>query len=144
MTREIRVYTASKIDHAKMWLALHAKWPEVYFTARWPSQVLAGMSEGPIHAQYFWQNDLIDVQNADVVLVYAGEPRENVAIMQIEYDKLRGALVEVGMGLALGKRIIVVGDAPCYGSWQFHPLVEKVSNIENVRNILSLFQKELK
>lgn len=150
-TRQIRVYTASKTNHAAMWLRLRAEWPEVHFTARWPLQVLAGLPETPNFAMQFWQDDLEDVKFADVVLVFAEKYMEP-GIMYVddngqplkeagEWEHLRGALVEAGMGIALGKRILVIGDAPDYGSWQHHPLCDKVDNFEKARTELSHIQQ---
>lgn len=147
-TRQIRVYTASKTNHAAMWLRLRAEWPEVHFTARWPMQVLAGLPQTPNFAMQFWQDDLEDVKFADVVLVYAeyhaipfAHSVMNNTEPKGEWEHLRGALVEAGMGIALGKRILVIGDAPDYGSWQHHPLCDKVENFEKARTELSHIQQ---
>lgn len=139
-SRQIRVYTASKTNHAAMWLRLRAEWPEVHFTARWPSMVIAGVPEAAYSASQFWQDDLEDVKFADVVLVYA-EQNDNKTPTVMEWEHLRGALVEVGMGIALGKRILVIGDAPDYGSWQHHPLCDRVENFEKARIELSHIQQ---
>lgn len=127
---QVRVYTASKIEQAERWIRLRAEWPEVHFTARWPFMVAMGgetkdgVARGFSPSQ-FWQDDLADVARAQVVLVF-GESHEH----------LRGALVEAGMGIALRKQIIVVGEHPDYGTWQFHPSVHRVADLSRVRNKL--------
>lgn len=120
-----KVYTASKLWHWPAWLRIAREWTEVTFTAHWPGHVRDGITEVPENAVEFWVEDLADVARSDVVLVYA-EPG----------DHLRGALVEAGMGLALGKRVIVVGEHDDYGTWQYHPLVTRVANLAEARAFL--------
>lgn len=132
MTRQIRVYTASKLDYAERWKKLRVEWKEVHFTARWPFFVGQIPDDG-YHAKQFWQDDHEDVKRADVVLVYAEKSEE----------KLRGALVEAGMGIAGGKKVIVVGDHPDYSTWQFHPLVTRCRSLEQARVHLKTWSKEL-
>jgi len=122
----LRVYTASKISQAPRWLALAREWPEVEFVARWPHLIGHTPDEG-VFMKAFWQQDHEDVAKAHVVLTY-GEPGEH----------LRGALVEAGMGIALGKTIIVVGDHPDYGTWQEHPLVFKCKDLSEARSLLQV------
>lgn len=117
--RQVRVYTASKLDHAELWKHIRVRFPQIYFTARWPFFV-GYIEEGPECAEHFWQDDEEDVRRSDVVLVYAANSEE----------KLRGALVEAGMGIAMGKLVIVVGKHPDYSTWQFHPQVEHADSIE--------------
>ncbi len=118
--RQVRVYTASKLQHAELWLELHKTCPEIHFTARWPF-VVGKIPDAPEFARKFWQDDHADVARADVVLVYAAGPEEH----------LRGALVEAGIGIALGKHIVVVGKHQDYGTWQFHPQVSQYDTIED-------------
>lgn len=117
----LSVYTASKIHHSSLWLALRVEWPEIAFTARWP-EAIGQIPETPTNAREFWVEDLEDVSACDVVLVY-GEPGAS----------LRGALVEAGMGIALGKRVLVVGECESFGTWQFHPLCTRVSDLAHAR-----------
>lgn len=118
MIRQLKVYTASKTEHAQFWIELRGKWPEVHFTARWPFMT-GRVSETAYNAFQFWQDDLDDIRTSDVVMVL-GKPGEH----------LRGALVEAGMGIALGKTILVVGEHEDYGSWQYHPLVKRTTDID--------------
>lgn len=113
-----QVYTASKLRHAPLWLKLKQEYYGQYeFTSRWI--FIAGMvPESPDNAKVFWIRDYEDVKRSTHVLVYA-EGEEN----------LRGALVEAGMGIALGKTVIVVGDSREYGSWQFHPSVLRAPDL---------------
>jgi hypothetical protein len=107
----IRLYTASKMTHAAMWRQLRLVYTNIHFTARWP-YLETEIPSTPEHAKIFWQDDLLDVSVADAVLCYAEEG-----------EHLRGALVEAGIALGLGKKVIVVGDHPDYGTWQYHPKV---------------------
>lgn len=123
---QINVYTASKLDHAQLWrdLSVHEDWNHVHFTARWPYMVLCEHhAEDPVvRASHFWRHDFADVQRSDLVLVYG-----------VEGEKLRGALVEAGIALGMGKRVMVVGKHPDYGSWQYHPNVLRKVSLDNAR-----------
>lgn len=119
----IKVYTASKLRHAEMWRTLHMDGVE--FTARWPRLHVGTVPDDPRYAKIFWVHDEEDVRASDVVLVYA----------ELK-DKLRGALVEAGMAIALGKDVIVVGEHDDFGTWQYHPLVHKARNMKQVALLL--------
>jgi hypothetical protein len=129
----LKIYTASKLNRGPLWRKIASDWPEIEVVARWPFlHVTADGSPGwpddcAAHGSVFWQHDHEDVAKADVVLVY-GHPE----------DSLRGALVEAGMGIALGKTVIVVGEHPAYGTWQFHPQVRRVPSLESARSLLRL------
>src|SRR5690242_4583010 len=121
----IKVYGASKLLHKDMWVDLRSKWQEIEFTARWPILHVGTVPDEHYFAKIFWVHDYEDVLKADVVLVYA-EPE----------DKLRGALVEAGMAIAFGKQVIVVGEHPDYSTWQYHPQVNRVPNLDMARLLL--------
>lgn len=121
----IKVYTASKLHHAEKWKVLLNEWPHVDFVARWPHDHVDNIPDTEYYAKIFWIQDHEDVDLADVVMVYA-EPD----------DKLRGALVEAGMAIALGKQVIVVGEHPDYGTWQYHPSVHRVPSLEEASVLL--------
>jgi hypothetical protein len=123
--KKLRVYTASKLTEAPLCRNLARDWREIEFTARWP--FVHYPDDVPAICSIGWEQDLEDIARSDVVLVFAASAEE----------KLRGALVEAGMGIALGKRIIVVGDHPDYGSWQFHPLVYHAETLAEARVLLS-------
>ena len=130
----LKVYTASKLKEGPRWRQLAEEWPEIEVVARWPFlHVTADGEPGwpddcAAHGSIFWQHDHEDVANSDVVLVFSGD----------EGDVLRGALVEAGIGIALGKTIIVVGDNLGYGTWKFHPQVKRVATLDDARSILRL------
>lgn len=125
----MRVYTASKLHHATKWRELRAAWPEVEFTASWPLIDVREMAESDQDISLCvqgWIGNLDDVTRSDVVLVYA-EPA----------DHLRGALVEAGMALSLGRKVIVVGEHSDYGTWQYHPGVHRVADMDAARRLLT-------
>lgn len=134
--RHLRVYTASKLHYAPMWreLRVDADWRFVHFTARWPFMTLCEFhaSEAAPQARHFWMHDEHDVAQSDVVLVYA-EPE----------DHLRGALVEAGMALGAGKRVLLVGENEGFGTWQWHPRVGRVSNLHFARGALAGLQIDI-
>jgi nucleoside 2-deoxyribosyltransferase len=122
----IRVYTASKLSEAQRWRDLIREWQEVEFVARWPIKHVGTVPDEPIFAKVFWEHDLEDVGTADVVLVFAKSEH-----------RLRGALVEAGMAIALGRRVIVVGEHDDYGTWSYHPLVYRVRDLAEARVLLT-------
>lgn len=133
MIDRIKIYTASKLKEGPRWRRLAEDWPEVEVVARWPFLHVTddGAPGWPdncaAHGSIFWQHDHEDVARSDVVLVYGAND-----------DTLRGALVEAGMGIALGKTVIVVGDNEGYGTWKFHPQVKRVLTLDAARSVLRL------
>lgn len=119
----IKVYTASKLHHAEMCRTLQMDGVE--FTARWPRLHVGTVPDSPKYAKIFWIHDEQDVRASDVVLVYAEKS-----------DRLRGALVEAGMAIALGKDVIVVGEHPDFGTWQYHPQVHKARDMKQAALLL--------
>jgi nucleoside 2-deoxyribosyltransferase len=126
----IRVYTASKLTRAPLWQTLCSSWPHVYFHARWLKHVSIGTPDTPDNAASFWQEDEQDVRCADVVVVFAQND-----------EHLRGALVEAGMALAMKIPVIVIGDHKDYGTWQYHPGVTRLKDLEELRGHLELLAK---
>jgi nucleoside 2-deoxyribosyltransferase len=118
----IRVYTASKMKHAAMWRDLCTATPHVQFHARWLKHSAIGTPDDSGQASEFWMQD---VRDADAVLVYV-EPG----------DHLRGALVEAGMAIAYGIPVCVIGKHQDYGTWQYHPMVTRVPDIQSALNWL--------
>lgn len=134
---KIKVHTATKLRYASMIRDEISKWPEIEVTSRWPFSHVDGdeplwPEDCPAHGSIFWSHDEEDVRKADVVLVFGHED-----------DVLRGALVEAGIGIGLGKRVIVVGINPAYGTWQFHPNVSRVKDMQTARSLLSLLASDL-
>lgn len=121
----IRVYTASKLQNGAMWRDLHARWPHVYFHARWLKHNQIGTPDHPDLAVRFWVEDENDVRSADALLIFA-HPGEH----------LRGALVEAGIAIACKIPVIVVGDHSDYGTWQYHPGVTRVADLEAAGELL--------
>lgn len=128
----LAVYTASNLTHAMLWRALRAEWSEVNFCARWPWQHInddgtAKWPDDKAFGSVFWEHDFQDVQRSNVVLCYA-EPQ----------DVLRGALVEAGMALGMGKLVITVGSNESFGTWQHHSRVLQVKDLSSARTLLRL------
>ncbi len=122
----LAIYFASKTDHAPMAKLLQTEWTEFTWTSRWPLYVgKVEHFQNEAMAKIGWEYDLADIQAANVVLVFS-KPE----------DTLRGALVEAGMAIALGKKVLVVGENDSYGTWQYHPLVLHAPNMLQARNIL--------
>lgn len=126
MKPRIKIYTASKLIHAELWKRLIEEWQEIEFTARWPVMHVGIVPDAAHFAKVFWEHDLEDVNRSDGVMVYA-EPN----------DKLRGALVEAGMALALDKFVITIGSHSDYSTWQYHPRVHRVPDLDHARILLT-------
>ena len=73
-----------------------------------------------------WIEDHQDVGRSDVVMVYAERG-----------DVLRGAFVEAGMGIALGKFVLAVGDGD-FGTWWAHPQVTRAPDLESALKWMDL------
>lgn len=126
MTYRPKVYFASKLRHGSLWRRFREDMQDIEVVSRWLDLEGANVAnDDPANAIQFWRHDVHDVQRCDVVLVYAeGE------------DKNRGALVEAGVGIGCGKHIIVVGEHPDYGSWQYHPLVSRVPTLADAFRLI--------
>ncbi len=127
----LRIYTASKVCEAEQWIKLRGLWPEFDFTAHWPDLIGRIPENVSDFARRFWEQDVADVLRSDVVLVYPTQGQS-----------LRGALVEAGMAIGAGKRVLLVGDSPEYGTWQHHPLVCKVADLEEAHRVLTIWAEE--
>jgi len=135
----IKIYGASKIEAHEFWRSIRHKFVGVEWTARWPDLCLAATTgkdqmPNPRQAERAWFIDFQDVRNSDAVMVLA--PTED--------KHLRGALVEAGYGLALGKPVLLIGGHPDFGSWQHYPLVKRFSQrcevLGNIRDAVDFLQ----
>lgn len=109
------IYVASKVQHAEKWLALRAKGANIVST--WIDEAGDGQS-----ADYeeLAARCLSEISSSDVVLLYC------------EGDEiLKGALIEAGAALALGKPIHCVGSCPSlsrvfnkHSLWHFHQNID--------------------
>lgn len=124
----MRVYVASHSDLAIAETILDwAGENYINMIASWPGMLLAGVPESSWNAKVFWQLDIEEVKNADVLVV-----------LPASHDPLRGALVEVGVALGADVPVVLVGDYDSYGSWRHHPLVHKLPDLESVKPFLDL------
>ena len=121
------VYIASKIAYAAKFSELRTEWMNhgLFINSRWLDQAQYEDESTPNDFKLFWQVDHQDVMECDVLVLY-GE----------KTDKLRGALIEAGIALAFGKNVIVVGDSPDYGTWQYHPMVLQASSFEHAKTLI--------
>jgi hypothetical protein len=103
--------------HAELLQGLYLARPDAHFVNRW-IWLEGNVPDSEVYARNFWLDDVHDVLSADVLIAFA-----------MEGDKLRGALVEAGIAIGAGKRVIVVGKHADYGTWQHHPAVERAHNL---------------
>lgn len=128
MGKVAKVYIASKLSHAERWRKMKSAWltNDLEIISRWIYQAEQEDTALPVDFKVFWSVDEEDVRAADVVVVY-GEAHEN----------LRGALVEAGMGIALGKMVVLAGDFDTFGgSWKNHPNCYCVATLEHVKTLI--------
>jgi nucleoside 2-deoxyribosyltransferase len=84
-----------------------------------------GHEETPDNAMKFWPMNVEDIKHSDGLICYAeGE------------DRLRGALVEVGVALAHDIPVVVVGEHFSYGTWQYHPDVLHSKTLDHAIDVL--------
>lgn len=118
MSEIVSIYVASKMRHAPLLQQLYLARPDAHFVNRW-IWLEGNVPDSEVYARNFWLDDVHDVLSADVLICFAKDGD----------DKLRGALVEAGIALGAGKRVIVVGKHSDYGTWQHHPSVERAYNL---------------
>ena len=102
-----RVYVASKLRHAKEIRSEALAHENIQFTSGWIYLCEHVSDDSKGMADNFWAANLKDLRACDILVIF-GDPE----------DKLRGALIEAGYALALGKTVIVVGDHSDFGTWQ--------------------------
>lgn len=128
MNRAIaQVYLASKIYHAKSLRKLRLQWLTlgIVVNSRWLDMADLERAATPEQYTMFWLVDEEDVKDCDILIIY-GESG----------DALRGALVEAGIAIALGKLVIAVGDSPSLSNWTHHPLVVRVPSLDAARDLI--------
>lgn len=125
-----KIYVASQVRHAPMWQDWRAKHMNtIEVTSSWIDMV-GKVPATKDNAVWIWTLDHYQIMKSDVIVAYA-----------VDGDVLRGALVEVGIGLALHKQILITGDGNnnSWGSWQNHPLVETARDLDHAANLATRF-----
>jgi hypothetical protein len=115
---------ASNLDRPRMWAQVRAR-HGYHFTSTWVDIALAGTA---LDLTDLWTDIAAEIAACDCLVLYVAP----------EDFPLKGAFVEVGMALALGKAVRVVApgvvldpvDCKPLGSWAKHPLVEFASTVE--------------
>jgi len=127
-----RVYTASVLGEYKLWqtFAEDPEWQFCHFTASWPNK--AGLEFEAIEPpptsllREAWQQNVAEIKDSDFVLLYA---------RLAKVPPLRGALVECGIAIAEGIRVIAVGLDPEH-TWGNHHLVVHTATLREARDYL--------
>lgn len=117
MNEFCKIYGASRASNparVEMWKNLKKEGANII--SSWIEQV------GPVESySNLWSKIVAEINMADVLVLYV-EPKD---------FPLKGAFVEAGIALALGKKVIIVApnvninplDYSPIGSWAYHPLV---------------------
>jgi hypothetical protein len=116
-----------------MWRKLCDENRDFIFHARWLKHTKIGTPDTPDYAGDFWLQDQQDVMDSDALILFA-----------VPFDRLRGALVEVGMALAYGVPVVIVGEHDDYGTWRWHPGVYWVRTIDDAINFIKSIQPKYK
>lgn len=127
------VYVASRAsvpERAEMWRDLRAS--GVPITSSWIDEDGEGQTAS---LSNLWERIVLEIGNAAYLLLYA----------EAADFPLKGALIEAGIALGMGKPVIVVlpnvelepRSLRPIGSWISHPLVYRVENVERaIRTII--------
>lgn len=125
----IKVYIASKLKYAKLFRNYRIQWKadKIDLHARWFDQahIEQNSHASPEDFHIFWLVDEEDVKTSQALIIYGEKD-----------DKLRGALVEAGIAIASGLLVIVIGDCPDFGTWQYHPLVIRAGSFEHAKTMI--------
>jgi len=124
----LKIYIASKFKHGERWNN-GLEFSRFDLVSRWITHYAGQVPDEPQFCKIGWIHDLEDVARADALVVYAESG-----------EHLCGALVEVGAALALGKHVVLVGEHPDWGTWQYHPLVHKVLTVDAAEQILECME----
>lgn len=115
---ELRIYTASKVKHARRWqLMRQAGW---HVVSTWIDEAEEGQTSDWAD---LWERCISEARKADILLAYAEQG-----------EVLKGGLVEVGAALSHGVQVLAVG--PVQGSWVKHPLVSQVADLPAAMMVL--------
>lgn len=118
------VYVAGKITRAPLFKEFRSRWKDhIIVNSRWLNMTHIEGADyehtktlDPALFSWCWTIDIRDVKACNALIAYA----------EVD-DVLRGAIAEVGAALAHDKPVFLVGhDNPCFGSWQYHPLITRV------------------
>lgn len=129
----IRVYIASKIQYAPQFRGYRRNWliDGVFVNSRWIDMADAEwatprkINVPPEEFRMCWLVDEQDVKDCQALIIYGAQQ-----------DKLRGALVEAGMAIAMGKPVFAVGGHPDFSSWQHHPLVMPADSFDHAKTMI--------
>jgi len=113
------VYFASKIDNAEFLREKKQEWSKYLSICSSWIETVTREADTPDAAPSFWERDFAEIKTADAVVCWAHG-----------HDVLRGALVEAGYALGLGKPVICIGKSHCYGTWQFAKQVVRLATWE--------------
>lgn len=117
----IKIYVASKVKHADLWLGLRYSY-NVTFS---PIKIISTWIDEARNKQSpslpdLWQRCVNEASECDVLLLYANPG-----------EVLKGALVEVGAALGNKKPVYAVGPMEAFdGSWIHHHGITKFATLE--------------
>jgi hypothetical protein len=124
---KLRYYSAGFIPEASLWRAF-AKQTAVHDIINVASWIALPDTE-PAEPYYAgaWLLTLAEIESADALLIGTLCPPA---------WPLRGALVEAGAALALGKRVLLLGKHESFGNWQHHPLCLRVATLDEALSVM--------
>lgn len=128
-----KIYIASKANHRPTWRAFRQGGHNII--SRWiDTDDKFTADPGELDFQALWDTCVEDVLACDVLVCY------------IERDEvLKGALLEIGIALGSGKRVILVGPRAEYlknGTWINHRAIEHWADFRIGEVLQQLYVKE--
>lgn len=139
---KLSIYFAGKLSDAPLARECMLKAPQFLWNARWP-WFESVVPDEPEFAENFWVQDIADIADSDCVLLWAVDHGK----------KQKGALVEVGAAIGMGKRVLVVTTGaekaktntrgvsnpyhPDLSTWQCHPQVRVAIAAGEARDAVS-------
>lgn len=126
----MKIYIASKALHRPQWRDYRKL--GVPIISRWidtPDEHLDRELPAGFDFAQLWTQCVEDVVAADVTVVY------------VEHGEvLKGAILEVGVALGLGKKVVACGPMSTFlanGTWIHHPLVSSINHDQPIRKIFA-------
>lgn len=124
----MKIYIASKAYHRPYWRRARDR-AGVPIISRWidvEDKFIGTIFGDPECLDYtkLWVECVDDVKACDVLVVYVDRDRKHEGDVS---EVLKGALLEVGVALGLGKRVIAVGSPDHFlsnGTWLNHPNID--------------------
>jgi hypothetical protein len=126
-----RVYFASAFDRHGVgrMLSEDPQWAFVHWTSTWITKTYLEAVSTPEEFADHWTLDFKEIRDSDILMLYGREAM----------PRLKGALVECGVAIASGLKVLAIGLDVSVHTWAHHPAVHRVNTLAQARNHLYSF-----